>query len=145
MSNFVSKEIYMPGSDKRNTFRKAEKLCSQKEIDRIFAEGKSLSVNPFRLLYIESEANNLPPVRVLIAVPKKKLKLAVSRNRMKRLIREAYRMNKHRLLEVVAHSGKRCDIAFIFNGNKCITLEETHTAINGLLDRLIRIHEKNPE
>ncbi len=135
----------MPSSVKINTFRKAEKLCSQREIDLIFSEGKSISMNPFRLLYIETEANEKPPVKVLIAVPKKKLKLAVHRNRMKRLIRETYRMSKHKLLEVVAQSGKHYDIAFIFTGIKCITQKETLTAINGLLDRLILINEKNPE
>jgi ribonuclease P protein component len=97
------------------------------------------------LLYLETEANEQPPVKVLIAIPKKKLKLAVQRNRMKRLVREAYRLSKHKLLEVVARSGKHYDIAFIFTGNKCITQKETLTAINGLLDRLILTHEKNPE
>lgn len=135
----------MPSSVKRNTFRKAEKLCSQKEIDRIFSEGKSLSQSQFRLLYLETEANEQPPVKVLIAVPKKKLKLAVHRNRMKRLIREAYRMGKHKFLEVISQSGKHYDLAFIFTGNKCITQKDTHIAINGMLDRLILINEKNPE
>jgi ribonuclease P protein component len=145
MSNFVFSKKDMPPSAKSNTFRKAEKLCSQKEIDRIFAEGKPISLSPFRLLYLETEANEQPPVKVLIAIPKKKLKLAVQRNRMKRLVREAYRLSKHKLLEVVARSGKHYDIAFIFTGNKCITQKETLTAINGLLDRLILTHEKNPE
>ena len=135
----------MPSSVKINTFRKAEKLCSQKDIDRIFSEGKSLFMSTFRLLYLETEANEKPPVKVLIAVPKKKLKLAVHRNRMKRLIREAYRVSKHKLIEAVVRSGYHFDIAFVFTGNKCITQKETLTAINGLLDRLILINEKNPE
>lgn len=135
----------MPSSVKINTFRKAEKLCSQKEIDRIFSDGKSISMSPFRLLYLETEANEKPPVKVLIAVSKKKLKLSVHRNRMKRLIREAYRVSKHKLIETVVRSGYHFDIAFVFTGNKCITQKETLTAINGLLDRLILINEKNPE
>jgi len=135
----------MPSSVKKNTFRKAEKLCSQKEIDKIFSEGKSISVSQFRLLYIETEAKEQPAVKVLIAVPKKKLKLAVHRNRMKRLIRESYRLSKHKLIDAALRSGNHYDIAFIFTGNKCITQKETHTAINGLLDRLILTNEKNPE
>jgi len=135
----------MPSSVKINTFRKAEKLCSQKEIDRIFSDGKSISMSQFRLLYLETEANEKPPVKVLIAVPKKKLKLSVHRNRMKRLIREAYRVSKHKLIDAVVRSGYHFDIAFVFTGNKCITQKETLTAINGLLDRLILINEKNPE
>ena len=145
MSIFVFLKINMPSSVKSNTFRKAEKLCNQKEIDRIFSEGKSLSVSPFRLLYVETEAREQPAVKVLIAVPKKKLRLAVQRNRMKRLIREAYRLSKHNLIDAVLQSGYHYDIAFIFTGNKCITQKETLTAINGLLDRLILTNEKNPE
>jgi len=135
----------MPDSVIRNTFRKAEKLCSQVHIDSLFSEGKVLVSSQFRLIYLMTEASGNPAAIVLIAVPKKKLKLAVTRNRMKRLIREAYRLNKHKLLESIANSGKQCEIAFIFTGKKCITQQETHVAINDLLDRLIRTNEKISE
>ena len=135
----------MPGSAKRNTFSKPEKLCSQTQIDRLFSEGKSLSSHHFRLIYTETEPTLQPPVKILIAVPKKNIKLAVNRNRMKRLIREAYRISKHNLLETYARAGIHCDIAFIFTGKKCITQQETQTAINELMDRLIYTHENHPE
>jgi ribonuclease P protein component len=145
MINFVSYIMPMPDSAMRHTFRKPEKLCSQNIIDRLFAEGKSISARQFRLIYFENEGSAKPPVKVMIAVSKKNFKHAVNRNRMKRLIREAYRVSKHKILEEYTRIGKHCEIAFIFNGKKYATHEETLAAINELLDRLIHTHEKNPQ
>jgi len=130
---------------KRNTFRKPEKICSQKQIDLLFAQRKSFSNGLFRLIYLESDTSTKPSVQLLIAVPKKNLRHAVDRNRMKRLIREAYRLQKHELLDFYQKNEKHCDIALLFTGKQCISQAETLTAIKGLLNRLILVHEKNPQ
>lgn len=70
---------------------------------------------------------------------------AVTRNRMKRLIREAYRLNKHEVSDFYKNSHQHCDLAIIFTGKQCISFTETQAAINDLLNRLIHKHEKNPE
>jgi ribonuclease P protein component len=130
---------------KRNTFRKPEKICNQNQIDSLFKEGRSLKSGLFRLLFVETEKSGNTPVQLLIAVPKKHLRHAVDRNRMKRLIREAYRVNKHKIIEVYNRRGKHCDLAVIFNGVKCVSQAETSVAINELLDRLIHTHDQNSE
>ncbi len=85
---------------KRNQkFGKEERLHSKKLIGRLFKEGKSFFNYPFKVVYLETEPNNTAPVTVLISVSRKKFKRAVDRNRIKRLIREAYRKNKHILYE----------------------------------------------
>jgi ribonuclease P protein component len=129
----------------RNTFRKPEKICSQNQIDNLFKDGKSVKSGLFRLLYIETELTGKTPIQVLIAVPKKNLRHAVDRNRMKRLIREAYRVSKHKLLEEFSKAGKHLDIAVIFMGKQCVSQSDTLTAINVLLDRLLHIHEKSSQ
>jgi ribonuclease P protein component len=129
----------------RNTFRKSEKICNQNQIDRLFKEGKQLKSGLFRLLFVETAAPGKSPVQVLIAVPKKNLRHAVDRNRMKRLIREAYRMSKHKILDECLKAGKHLDIAIIFMGKQCVSQVETSFAINVLLDRLIVTNEKNSE
>ena len=135
----------MLSSVKRNTFRKTEKICNQNQIDSLFKEGKSLKSGLFRILFIETETTSKAPVQVLIAVPKKNLRHAVDRNRMKRLIREAYRLSKHTISDKYVKAGIHLDIAIIFMGKQCVSQSDTLTAINVLLDRLIVTHAKNSE
>lgn len=99
------------------TFTKAERLCSQKLIDQLFAGGNaSIAAFPLRAIYRLSERGkkDAAPLAVLISVPKKRLHHAVDRNRMKRQIREAYRRNKQTLWERLETYGKHVDMAFIF-------------------------------
>jgi ribonuclease P protein component len=127
----------------RNTFRKPEKICNQKQIDTLFASGKSFAAGQFRLIYIQTDKKAKPFIQVLIAVSKKNIRHAVNRNRMKRLIREAYRVSKHKLTDKVESTSKHYDIAIVFTGKQCVSQSETLSAINVLLDRLIQVHEKN--
>ncbi len=135
----------MISSVKINTFRKPEKICNQNQIDNLFHDGKSFKSGVFKLIFVETETLGRPPVQVLVAVPKKNLRHAVDRNRMKRLIREAYRLNKHTILDKYSETGNHVDIAFIFLGKQPVSQAETIAAINILLDRLINEHEKNSE
>lgn len=135
----------MKNTLQRATFRKSEKICNQKQIDHLFASGKSFAFGLFRLVYLETDNHTAPPIQVLIAVSKKNLRLAVSRNRMKRLIREAYRHGKHNLVSLTEKTGKHYDIAFVFTGKQCVTQPDTNIAIKALLDRLIYINEKAAE
>lgn len=135
----------MISTEARKTFRKPEKICNQKQIDRLFSEGKSIRSGMFRMHYLLTDAPEIPAVQLLIAVPKKKLRHAVTRNRMKRLIRESYRLQKQNVIEFFSLMNKHCDLAIVFTGQQCISQLETHVAINELLDRLIKTHEKNPQ
>ncbi|MGY3052209.1 ribonuclease P protein component [Pedobacter sp. UYEF25] len=76
------------------TFTKEERLCSKKHLDSLFKNGSSFLLYPIRISYLVVTATNLPPVQVVISVPKKRYKRAVDRNLIKRRIREGYRLNK---------------------------------------------------
>ncbi|MDO9634325.1 MAG: ribonuclease P protein component [Paludibacter sp.] len=84
-----------------NSFPKKEKLCGEIRIGKLFAEGNAFLAHPLRIVYKLSEENTDSPLKILISVPKKKIKKAVNRNRIKRLIREAYRLNKTTFIEEV--------------------------------------------
>ena len=75
------------------TLSKDEKLKSRKQIEKLFVEGDSLKEYPFRLKYLKvGDVDNA--VKIAFSVPKRNFKLAVDRNRIKRLLRESYRKNK---------------------------------------------------
>tara|TARA_R110000868_G_scaffold217644_1_gene467764 strand:+ start:19056 stop:19433 length:378 start_codon:yes stop_codon:yes gene_type:complete len=76
------------------TFSKKEKLKSKKLIDKLFAEGQSVSVFPLRLVYMQSAFDEAIIAKTGVSVSKRNFKTAVDRNRIKRLLRESYRLNK---------------------------------------------------
>lgn len=95
------------------TFPKNEKLCGEIRIGKLFVEGKAFIAYPLRIVYRISEEKTNSPVKIIISVPKKKIKLAVDRNRIKRQIREAYRLNKDDLLTKMKHKGLNLAITYV--------------------------------
>jgi ribonuclease P protein component len=88
------------GWGRRHTFPKEEHLCSKKLIEQLFSkQGSSFGVYPLRLTWFPAPAHITTPPQVLVSVSKRTFKRAVDRNRLKRLLREAYRLNKYRLTE----------------------------------------------
>ena len=76
------------------TFGKKEKLKSKKLIEKLFLEGESVSVFPLKMLYLQITHNDGSQIKTGVTVSKRNFKKAVDRNRIKRLLREAYRFNK---------------------------------------------------
>ncbi len=122
-------------------FGKKERIFLQKEIDLVFREGKSFSAYPLRVVYVEERPSLGTSASVLISVPKKKIKHAVKRNRLKRLIREAYRLNKHSLIESLETANKGLLIAFLFTGNDLFDYNQIETAMKKALQILIKKQE----
>ena len=76
------------------TFNKKEKLKGEKLITQLFAEGKSVMVYPLRLIYLSTTFDENVIAKAGVSVSKRNFKKAVDRNRIKRLMREAYRLQK---------------------------------------------------
>lgn len=95
-----------------NSFPKSEHLCGEKRIMRLFTDGDAFIVYPFRIVYLVEENNDRHTPSVLISVPKKRFKRAVKRNRLKRLMREAYRLNSQQLRLELLLKERHIQIAF---------------------------------
>ncbi len=111
-------------------FPKAEKLTGKKKIEELFQYGSSFFLHPFLVKYLLSEGSMH---RILISVPKKKIKRAVDRNLIKRRIREAYRLNKHLIYnqpDTFYHVG------FIYQDTKVLPFSEIEEKLVILLKRL---------
>lgn len=119
----------------RLTFGKDEKLCSKLAIDALFSSGKSFKTYPIRVVYQQIDESN-STTKVLISVPKKRFGKAVSRNRIKRLIRETYRLNKPTLAGKWQEEGKYFALAFVYIGNEIPEYAELNKTMLRILEEL---------
>lgn len=76
------------------TYGKKDKLKSKKLIEQLFSEGKAITAYPLRLVYLKTEFDDNSLLKTGVSVSKRLHKTAVARNRIKRLLREVYRLNK---------------------------------------------------
>ena len=119
------------------TFKKIERLCSKKAIDDLFANGKSKTQFPFKLIYKVSEFESPYPVRAMFVVPKKKHKRANKRNDIKRRMREAYRLNKHILYQSLQN--QKIDLMFICLSNEELEYPIIEKSMLQLMETLGRV------
>jgi ribonuclease P protein component len=118
----------------RNTFKKAERISSQKEMDGLFTQGVSFVAYPLRVIFKEQKPVSGADVAILLSVSKKKFKRAVHRNRVKRLLRETYRLNKQTLTESVREKNTGLLIAFLYIGKELCDYKTIETAMIKALD-----------
>jgi ribonuclease P protein component len=123
----------------KKTFTKEERLCSKRKIDSLFHSGSSFIVYPFRVVYLASPAQeNLYPVQVILSVSKRRFKHAHDRNRIKRLIREVYRLQKNELLyDEVNKLSLNLDMAIQYVGKEELSFELLFTKMNKTLKQLV--------
>ena len=107
---------------KQFTLGKDERLKSRKQIEKLFAEGKSFVVNPFRVYILFDGMFNAQRsmfnVQFGVGVSAKNFKKAVDRNRIKRLTREAWRLQKNELSEKIKATQKQLNVFFIYTGKE---------------------------
>ena len=121
----------------RATLSKPERLNRKKVMERMFAGGaRSFSFFPLRVVYIpapELEA----PVSVLVSVSKRRFKRAVKSNRVKRQIREAYRLHKQILIHTLPTDGSlRLAVAFIYLADKLMETSLLEERVKSALARI---------
>ena len=128
----------------RFKYTKKDKLKRKKVIDHLFTEGKSISVYPLRLVYLKTEHEDNSIIKTGVSVSKRLHKTAVARNRIKRLLREAYRLNKPLFFN---NSSTSYAFMILYLSKDGITFEELNTKMKLLFEKFLdktSNHEKDP-
>ena len=152
--------------EERKFFPKKERLFLQKDIDRLFNCGQIFVSYPLRIVYLtvsdnitldaRNKANSLERnekpvidhltseygVSALISIPKRRIRKAVKRNRLKRLIRESFRLNKHETVALYKQKEKQLFIAFMYLSNDVKQYSEIDKAVQKALERIRRKEEE---
>ena len=121
---------------KRFGFGKVEKLKSRKQIDDLFLTGKSFAAPPLRVIYKFEPATGNSIVQAGVTVNKKYFKRAVDRNRIKRLMREAYRLQKEELVNSAKEKNRNAFLFFIFTDKTIAPFKVVKEAMEKALNRL---------
>jgi ribonuclease P protein component len=126
------------------TYQKTDKLKSRKQTQYLFSTGQAINVFPIRLIYtiepIESTAANLSLTSVLqagVGAPSRTFRKAVQRNRVKRLLREAYRLEKPNFISQAALDNKRVNLFFLYTDALVLTQVEIQGKLKEALSILV--------
>ena len=124
----------------QQTYNREERLKKKILITRLFNEGKSISVFPIKLVYLETEHAGPYKVQTGVSVSKRNFKKAVDRNHIKRLLREVYRKNKCLIYE--SKHTKKHIFMFIYLGKKEMTYNLLEEKMIALLHKFLKLCEK---
>ena len=127
---------------RRYTYKRAEHLKQQKLIDLVFQQNKSMRVGPLKMVYAIVPADSFN-YQVAFVAPKKIHHLAVDRNRNKRLMREAFRLNRHIITDSVDLPPVQVLFIFIAQNTDEMTFASASDYISRLLTQLSEKVVKN--
>ena len=125
----------------RYFLKKTDRLKSRKEIEVLFAKGQSFSFFPFRILW-QTEENQLG-LKTGFSASTKNFKKAVDRNKIKRLLREAYRLQKNELSEKLRLKQTGVNIFLIYTGKDIPTYELLYAKTGAILKKITKLVDEN--
>ena len=117
-------------------FPKKQKLCSETVIQEMFYNGKSFKTSAVRLVWKVSNNEDEVTIKSIIVVPKKKIRLAVKRNIIRRRMKEAYRLHKMEFENMLKDSDLQLSIAMIYQKENILPYKTVEEEIKLILERL---------
>jgi ribonuclease P protein component len=118
-------------------FKKSERLNSRKTIGKLFTEGNNIYHYPFRVVWLESDSSDLNPARIAISVPARRIRKAVKRNHIKRLVRESYREHKEILYDSLMNNNRKIDLMIIYISSNVYAYDFINLKISELIQKFI--------
>ncbi|MCH3924127.1 MAG: ribonuclease P protein component [Bacteroidales bacterium] len=120
-------------------FKKIERLCGYSIVNDLFAKGESFLIYPLSVHYNITK-DYQPKVRILIVCPKRYQKLSVNRNKIKRLLRESYRLNKNQLIDFSKSNNLSIDFSISYVSNQMM---DYHLIEMKLKDVLVELEKRS--
>jgi len=129
---------------KQFTLGKNERLKSRKQIEQLFNDGQRFNLSSFRIFYSFLDKPNVPvyPLQAGFAAGSRNFKTAVDRNRIKRLIKEAWRLQKNELKEQLTQQNKRLNVFFIYTGKELPAYSDVFLSVKKIAAKLLEISQK---
>ena len=127
---------------KKLTLGKKERLKSRKQIEQLFSEGKKIVVTPFRVFYLYKEGIK-GSLQFGVGVSSKNFKKSVDRNKIKRVVREAYRLQKLLLQNKLEEKKGEMNLFIIYTGTELPEYAEAEKKIKIVLDKLTVLIDKS--
>lgn len=130
----------------RFTLSKAQRLSSLKEITVLYAEGQSLTTGPIRLQWkiYPLEQGTHSAIKAMFGAPKRRFPRAVDRNRIKRQLREYYRLNRP-TLEMQLPAETLFHLAIVYTGNEIPSHDAIQKHCHQALERWLRKINSTPQ
>ena len=119
------------------SYSKSERLKSKKLIEATFAAGQKFKAWPLVAKSLDTELSEDVPCQTLVSVSKRSFKRAVDRNRIKRLMREAWRLQKHPVYAALQEHEKQRAIVLIYVGKEFPTFEGMQASIQTLIAKMM--------
>ncbi len=119
------------------SFGKSERLCLKRRFEALLAGGKSFYVYPFRVIFREKQLSEQdPPVQFAVAVKKKQFKKAVTRNLIKRRIRESWRRRKGELYSFLTERNNNLLVLLVYGADVVLPFSEIDRKMDLVIRRL---------
>ena len=119
-----------------NSFPKSEHLYGDKLVSNLFETGEAFICYPLRVVFLIQPLNDSEAARILVGVPKKRFKRANKRNRLKRLMRETYRLNKQELISILNEKQLQIQVAFNYVADEELDFSSIEKKMKTALQKL---------